>query len=105
MIDPTRNKHGGNQASDMAWDRISADGRLTEMQQRIYELIEATGLVGKTSAEIERDLGTAKNKWSGRVTSLKVCGLVRGTGQFREGCEVLVATKHKKAPPPGRLFA
>lgn len=106
MDDPTRNKHQGNPASEQAWRHV---GDRAETQRKyLLRLFSEAGPAGLTSTEIERRIKIAKNRFSGRLTELKVLGLIRGTCQFRENCEVLVAIafhpKAKQAPRQGNLF-
>lgn len=87
LPDITRRKHHGNERSEDANARL--DCWKPSARQTIVELIAAKGAVGMTSEELEMALGKAKNKFSGRLSELKLAQVlyVRGT---RNGCDVLV---------------
>jgi hypothetical protein len=61
-------------------------------RDRIYALI-CESPEGLTAKEIGIRLGWAIHTYSGRLTSLKMAGLIRGTGERKYGSEVLVAVR------------
>ena len=95
MIDTTANRHGGNAASVAAFERSS--GRHVIDTEIIYGLIERSP-DGLTSVDLERILGKAKHRFSGRLTWLKACGRVKVVG-MRDGCGI-----HVRVGPPVQLM-
>jgi DNA-binding MarR family transcriptional regulator len=89
--DITSNRHGGNEASRVAF--IKSEPFHKSQRVRIYEMIaESSGL---TSKDIAKKTGWAMHTFSGRITKLKEDGFIRGTGKLEYGCEVLVAVERQ----------
>jgi hypothetical protein len=84
--DISARKHGGNPHSVAANKRVAKDSQ----RERIRVYICACGWNGATSAEIEQIFGWAKNRFSGRLTELRLAGLIVDSGRTRDCCAVWV---------------
>lgn len=93
--DPCANKHGGNEASKRAFESVSS-GERAKQRKLILRLIRQAGEKGLTSADLEKMLNMAKHRFSGRLAEAKAAGLIRGTGIYRDHCEVLVSTTNEE---------
>lgn len=89
MRDITSGKHKGNPASNSAFERGQSSHEAAK--QRVYEMIADSK--GITSKEIAERLGWALHTFSGRISQLKAAGKIVGTGERRDGAEVLVAVR------------
>jgi hypothetical protein len=85
--DITFRRHHGNQQSEEANRRVAPFRESDE--QRIEKIIREHGTKGITSTELETVLGKAKNKFSGRLSSLRADKKVYAQGT-RNGCAVLI---------------
>jgi DNA-binding IclR family transcriptional regulator len=92
MIDHDISRGRNNPASQAAFERSAPMHK--SQRQRILEMIE--GSDGLTSKEIAQRTGWPLHAFSGRITSLKASELIRGTGEYRYGAEVLVSTHEPK---------
>ena len=60
-------------------------------EKRVYEIISFTNFgEGMTLKEIARQMKKQSNQISGRITALLKKGLVKDSGERREGCRVIV---------------
>jgi hypothetical protein len=94
MPDITRNRHRGNPASVAAYERSLFTHENDEERVYLHIILvtgPSVGRDGVTSKEVAAALGKPLNAISGRLTSLKMKGKIRGTGVRRDGAEVLVA--------------
>lgn len=86
-------KHGGNPESQEAFASIR--DRLSQRQSVVLKYLRELGDYGATVDQIARNFDTNPNNISGRVTELKIKGLVekRGRRRTRSGCmaSVIVA--------------
>ena len=92
-IDVCANRHRGNPESRAAFNTIK--DRLTAKQERVFLFIKRSMPIGATVDELALALDVTPNAISGRVTELKIKGLVekRGRRRTRSGCmaSVIVA--------------
>lgn len=88
-MDITAHRHGGNASSNAAYAR--SKGRHGAARHVLYALILTSD--GLTSKELGERTGWALNTFSGRLAELKRDGLIRGTGERRNGAEVLQAVR------------
>jgi hypothetical protein len=91
--DITANRHGGNEQSIEA-NRLNRLGRECDRRE-IYRLICKRP---RTIKECASEMGREFNTVSGRGTELLKLGLVRRTGEIRDGAAVLMGTGE---PYPG----
>jgi hypothetical protein len=86
MDDICGNNHGGNEASELAWERAS---HFKERKwEIIIDLLRAHDQL--TSKEIGQLLGLANpNHYAPRISELKCMGMIRETGERRGGANVL----------------
>jgi hypothetical protein len=97
MGDVTARKHHGNRASEAA--HAKGSHQHASLREQIFEMIaHADGL---TSKELGHRLGRPIHTFSGRLSQLKAEGRIVGTGEMREGAEVLVRVG---APKQRALF-
>lgn len=89
MNDITSNRHGGNEQSQLAFERVRDE--LPQMRARVLRAIriEPDG-VGWTCRELANCWEIGMNAISGRFTELKRDGLIKKQGT-RDGCAVWVA--------------
>lgn len=85
--DPCRHKHGGTDTSNAAWEK--ARHGVAECQQIILDVLRHSHSYGMTCKEIAGVLGKAMHKISGRITELLESGLVRKSGEIRDGGKVI----------------
>lgn len=82
-------KHGGNAES------VEANRRNTmhraKQQRDILEYVKASGSYGITCKEAALHMGCHMNAISGRFTELCAAGLIKRSGEKRDGCAVWVA--------------
>ena len=83
-IDISEHKHHGNVHSHEAWLRNA--GRWSEDRQACLNLIAEQPRTAKECAEL---MGKPFNSVSGRFSELKLLGLVKPTGEKRNGSAVL----------------
>lgn len=89
--DITARRHKGNAASRAAFER-SAPHHANDEAKVLEIIAAATRSVryGITSKEIAEQMRKPLNAISGRISSLKAQGKIKGIGHRREGCEVLI---------------
>lgn len=94
LSDITRNRHRDNPQSNAAHERIVHTKEDT--YKRILKYVDSVGRA--TSKEIAAALGYGKemHRISGRLSELKAMNRLRGTGESREGAEVLELVKQEK---------
>lgn len=88
LFDICESRHRGSETSIAANARVAP--HKDAMRRRLLEMIRSAAM-GLTSAEIESELGIAKNRFSGRLSELKASGMIYETTATRGGCKVLVA--------------
>jgi hypothetical protein len=86
-VDPSAKRHGGNTESVAAFKRVQVE---TD-ELHVLTLIVSAGDVGLTSAEIELAWGRAKNRFSGRISSLCFDKYIERVG-VRNKCGIWRAT-------------
>lgn len=86
QLDICQSRHGGAEASIAAHDRIKAGKQ--EMYDRILRIVRTKG--NATSKEIAAELGKQLNTVSGRFAEMKQRGMLKSSGETREGAAVLV---------------
>jgi len=97
--DITKNRHGGNEQSNDAFQKIESS--LPERRAGVLLLIQNGGLTGLTVHEAAKLLDTTPNAVSGRFTELKRSGLIEQIGRrpTPTGCSAGV---YRVKQPPGR---
>lgn len=83
--DPCARKHGGNEQSKAAWDRVKATVR--EEHQRILAWL-ALQVKGGTAKEYARFRRVDLNVVSGRFSELLAAKRIERTGERRDGSSV-----------------
>jgi len=89
--DITENRHRGNPESVKAHKRIAPTKESS--RQKVYEYALSCGERGVTTDEVAARFDTTPNAISGRLTELKVLGLLVKTDQCRKtqsGCSARV---------------
>jgi hypothetical protein len=89
--DPSARKHGGNEQSQEAFDRIKDN--LGGDCLTVYHFIISQGDLGATPKEIAAHMGKPLHSISGRVTTLKLATLVHPNGLKRDGSAAVVANR------------
>jgi len=85
MDDITKNKHGGNAESNLAFAKVQE--KLTLRQEQVLATIKFRGEV--TCKDIAERHQCGMNAISGRITELKAMGKIKQIGR-RDGCAVWV---------------
>ncbi len=86
MLDFAYFRLRGNNANHAAYR--NSPGAHESTRQQIYAMISASS-AGMTAREIAEKTGWALHTFSGRLAEMKRDELIRGTGLFRCGAEVL----------------
>ena len=86
--DITANRHRGAATSVDAHCRITAE--LPERRRQVLEWIRSRGVLGATVHEVAAHFGVSPNVVSGRLTELRVAGLILKNGARRGHAAVLV---------------
>ncbi len=90
--DITASRHGGNEESRSAHLNIRLHKK--ELREQVLNLITAfTPAGGITMKEVASIMGVEINRVSGRGSELKRLGMVRKSGEIRDGSAVLVLAK------------
>lgn len=89
MPDVTRARHGGNAASVDAHESILPYAK--NIREAVYLALSESPR-GATCKELSRQLGVGYTTASARLSELKRDGFAFGTGQRRQGAEVLIAS-------------
>lgn len=82
--DICKTKHRGAKNSKRAFNKVEAS--IPSRKKQIVEIIRARG--NATLKEVADILGVQRNTISGRFTQLVVAGLIRKTGESRDGFAV-----------------
>lgn len=89
-LDICRRKHGGNEQSKAAFEKIKPG--IKTQRQRVLDEVRRAGNNGVTCRELASDWGVGMNAVSGRFSELRRRRLIRADGK-RVGCSVWVAIK------------
>ncbi len=95
-FDVCESRHGGNAQSEAAFVRATESGSRSRDYWSAMAAIDAAGVRGLTGKEFAAMVGKGFNAVSGRFAELKRDGLIRETGERREGCAVCVATGNRR---------
>jgi DNA-binding transcriptional MocR family regulator len=89
QVDITLSKHGGNELSNQANERIAATKET--LRQEIYQFALASGDRGITVKDVVKVLRIAINTAAPRLTELKRDGMLQvKEGSRRDDCSVLI---------------
>jgi hypothetical protein len=91
LPDVCRNKHGGNDESELANARVHSSKEADK--KRVKDLAEARGDYGVTVHEVERALGMKIQTASARMADLKADGEIVWNGQRRGNAKAFVVPK------------
>lgn len=94
LPDICRNRHGGNENSELA--NLKVHSRKEADRALILKLAEARGEYGVTLKEAGRALGKLPHCISGRFTELKAEEMLEPNGLNRDDCAVLIVPKAQK---------
>ncbi len=86
LDDICRNKHGGNDFSEAANERAHPKKAIMREQITAYMEVIAPRV---TMKDLCRAFDVFPHQISGRLSELKRDGVIEGTGDRRDGCEVL----------------
>jgi hypothetical protein len=79
--DISARRHGGDENSRAAHDRMLKQGRLAAQQGRVLEAIRQAGQRGLTCMELAKLWSVGMNQISGRFTELLKSGKIRRTAK------------------------
>jgi predicted HTH transcriptional regulator len=78
--DITRNKHGGNAQSEIAFERATKSGKIFTDRRKVYEAIKESGSFGLSCRELANEMGVGMNNISGRFSELKKANKIKQIG-------------------------
>lgn len=81
MDDITRNRHGGNAQSELAFEQVTKSGKIFTDRRRVYDAIKASGSSGITCRELAHEMGVGMNHLSGRFSELKRANKIKQIGR------------------------